>query len=539
MFRFPLLFAFLLFAATLPGQFILNGEAIQAGDACYRLTRDANSTAGSIWAPEKINLNEPFEVVMDIYLGCKDADGADGIVFGFQPLSTSIGGLGGGIGFHGIAPSLGIEFDTWQNTGMADPEFDHIAIIRDGNLNHGSSGTLAGPVQASAVNPNIEDCSFHSLRVSWDAMGRSLTVYFDCEPRLAYEGDIVNEIFGGGPEVYWGFTSATGGFNNVHQVCFNYTSFLDRIPDVVLCPGGQVQLRATGGISYFWSPAEGLSNPRLANPIAAPERTTSYTVEVRDACGIPFYDEVTVEVAGDSVFFDLGPDTSICEGRRLLLDAGSSSATYEWNTGATDAQLSVSAAGRYAVTVTKTDTVCVAEDFVDVGLIPLPGVELAPDTTLCEGQSILLRSTAAFTGGERVWQDGSTADTFRVARSGRYELAVSNECATVSDHINVLVESCREVYIPNAFSPNDDGRNDRFYLCDGGDVEVVRIFSIFDRWGNQVYHRANILANDHQNGWDGGFKGRPMNPGVYAYFAEIVFRDGHTETRSGDVILLR
>ncbi|MCB0564499.1 MAG: gliding motility-associated C-terminal domain-containing protein [Phaeodactylibacter sp.] len=524
-------------STTLQGQFILNGQAVQTGNSCYRLTNPENWSAGSIWNPNKVSLDESFEVVMDIYLGCKDQDGADGIVFGFQPVSTSIGSAGGGIGFQGITPSLGIEFDTWQNINLTDPEYDHIAVIKNGNLDHASAGTLEGPIQASASNPNIEDCSFHSLRVSWNAPGNLLTVYFDCEIRLALEVDMVNDIFGGDPEVFWGFTSATGAANNLHQVCFNYTSFLDQIPDVVMCPGGQVQLQATGGRSYSWTPADGLSNPNVANPIASPLQTTTYTVEMRDVCGIPLYDEVKVEVAGDSAFFDLGPDTSICEGQPLLLDASSSNSIYEWNTGQTGAQLSVSQAGRYAVTVTKTDTACVAEDFIEVGLIPLPKADLGMDTLLCEGQNLLLRST--FPQGEQRWQDGSTADTFRVRRTGRYELTVSNECGTVSDGINVSIESCREVYIPNAFSPNDDGRNDRFFIYDGGDVQVVKTFSIFDRWGNQLFLRTNIGSNDYPNGWDGTFKGRPVNPGVYVYFAEIVFRDGHSEVRSGDVSLLR
>ena len=531
-------FFLLLFAATsLHGQFILNGEAVQTDNSCYRLTRPEDWAAGSIWNPDKVSLDESFEVVMDIYLGCKDQDGADGIVFGFQPVSTSIGAAGEGIGFQGIAPSLGIEFDTWQNFNLLDPEYDHIAVISNGNLNHASASTLAGPVQASADDPNIEDCNFHSLRVSWDAVGKRLKVYFDCELRITLEMDIVNQIFGGDPEVFWGFTSATGAANNLHQVCFNYTSFLDQIPDVVMCPGGQVQLRATGGRSYSWTPAEGLSNPNVANPVASPARTTTYTVEVRDVCGIPFYDDVTVEVAGDSVFFDLGPDTSLCEGQTLVLDASSSGSSYEWSTGQIAPQLTVSQAGRYAVTVTKTDTFCVAEDFIFVGSIPLPSAALGPDTTLCEGQSLLLRAT--FEEGELRWQDGSAADTFRVRNPGRYELTVSNECGTVSDAVNVNIESCREVYIPNAFSPNDDGRNDRFYLYDGGDVREIKTFAIFDRWGNQVFLRTNIQPNDYQNGWDGTFKGKPVNTGVYVYFAEIAFRDGYSEVRSGDVALLR
>ena len=275
------------------GQFFFNGMAVATNDSCVQLTSATNGVSGSVWNETKINLNESFDVALQIFLGCKDADGADGIVFGFQPLSTSIGGAGGGIGFQGITPSIGIEFDTWQNDQFADPFEDHIAIIQNGNLSHlpGNNNNLAGPVSASASTGNIEDCAYHELLVRWNANTLTLTVFFDCEERLSYTGNIVEEIFNGDPEVFWGFTSATGGANNRHEVCFSYTTFLDQLEDVVVCPGGQVELPARGGVRYKWTPEEGLSNPNIPNPIAAPTSSTLYTVEITDECNIPFYDD--------------------------------------------------------------------------------------------------------------------------------------------------------------------------------------------------------------------------------------------------------
>ena len=297
---------FFLCPCFLCGQFFLNGDAIATNDSCYQLTPAVNNSSGSVWNETKINLNESFNVVMQVSLGCQDGNGADGIVFGFQPVSTSIGSVGEGIGFQNITPSLGIEMDTWQNFNLNDPTFDHIAIIKNGNLNHGTSNTLAGPIQASASNPNIEDCNFHDLRVNWDANSHTLEVYFDCQQRLSYTGDIVNDIFNGNAEVFWGFTSATGGANNVHAICFTYTTFLDNLKDVVMCPGGSLRLEAKGGLRYEWSPTQGLSNPNIADPIVSPTQTTDYLVTIYDECEQPFFDELTVFVAGDSVFFDLG-----------------------------------------------------------------------------------------------------------------------------------------------------------------------------------------------------------------------------------------
>lgn len=339
MYRFParccVLCCFVLSFSALRAQFFLNGSAKVVNDTCYELTTATNWQVGSIWNPDKIDLRNSFDLVMKINLGCSDA-GADGIVFGLQPVSTSIGQSGEGIGFQGVRPSLGVEIDTWQNSNLSDPTFDHIAIISNGVMDHGQpNGRLAGPQQASQVSLNIEDCKFHDLRVSWDAAAKKMEVFFDCKPVLSYTGDIVNTIFGGDPLVFWGFTAATGGANNTHTVCFSYTTFLDRIPDYVLCPGGQIQLKGTGGVRYEWTPAEGLSDPFSPRPIAAPTQTTDYVVKVFDACDIPFYDSVRVAVAGDSVFFDLGVDTTLCRGQVLVLDATTPTAIYQWSGGTT------------------------------------------------------------------------------------------------------------------------------------------------------------------------------------------------------------
>ena len=209
-------------------QFILNGAATAIGDSCFQLTTANDFEVGSIWNEEKVNLNESFEVLVDLFLGCEDPQGADGIVFGLQPVSTAIGSAGEALGFGGVQPSLGVEFDTHQNFNLADPIFDHIAIVRDGQLDHNvPQGALAGPVQITNFTGNIEDCQYHPLRIQWEVESLTLSVYLDCELRLTYTGDIVNDIFGGDPLVFWGFTSATGGLSNVHEICFSYTTFLD------------------------------------------------------------------------------------------------------------------------------------------------------------------------------------------------------------------------------------------------------------------------------------------------------------------------
>lgn len=523
------------------GQFHLNGSAIQLNDTCWTLTNAQNNQVGSIWNATKIDLNNSFQVIMELHLGCKDGDGADGILFGLQPVSTSIGQAGEGIGFQGVSPSLGIEFDTWQNGNLNDPSSDHLAICKNGVLNHGTSNNLAGPVQANATKANIEDCQWHKLRVNWDAPTHQLEVWFDCNKRLTYTGDIVNEIFGGDPNVYWGFTAATGGANNLHQVCFSYVTFLDKFDDVTICPGGQYQITLSGGVEYHWSPPDGLSNPDIANPIAMPDSTTEYQVEVIDACGNQFFDTILVAVDGDTVFFDLGVDTSICEGESLLLDAtstGTSSVDYQWSNGSTASNITASQTALYSVTVT-IDNYCVADDRRAITVVPLPRVNLPPDTLLCFEQDLLL--DVGIGGiGSYLWNDGLTAPMRTVSEpGGTYSVTASNICGEKTASLTIGFEDCRQVYFPSAFSPNDDGLNDVFLPLDGGDVGIVRSLQIFDRWGELVFEKYNFQPNDFDEGWSGRFNGEKAHLGLYVWLAMVEFRDGHREWQKGEVQLLR
>src|ERR1700759_4634097 len=85
-----------------PGTYIVNGSASTNSCNCYTLTPAVNTQSGSVWNANKINLNNPFDFIFNVFLGCNDDNGADGIVFILQPISTSVGTTGGGMGFEGI-----------------------------------------------------------------------------------------------------------------------------------------------------------------------------------------------------------------------------------------------------------------------------------------------------------------------------------------------------------------------------------------------------------------------------------------------------
>ena len=181
--------------------YIVNGDAITLSCNCYQLTSDINWQGGSVWNKNQIDLNNPFNYIFNVYLGTKDTDGADGIVFVLQQEGTSIGAQGQGLGFKGIIPSVGIPIDTYQNFDFNDPYYDHIGIYRNGDLINGNSNTLAGPVPALANNSNIEDGQWHTLRIIWDPVTQFLSAEVDDVLRVRAKVDLVKDIFRNVPEV--------------------------------------------------------------------------------------------------------------------------------------------------------------------------------------------------------------------------------------------------------------------------------------------------------------------------------------------------
>jgi gliding motility-associated-like protein len=111
-------------------------------------------------------------------------------------------------------------------------------------------------------------------------------------------------------------------------------------------------------------------------------------------------------------------------------------------------------------------------------------------------------------------------------------------CATI-DNIVVDVEDFYEVFFPSAFTPNGDGINDFFYPFATSNVSNILSLDIYDRWGNQVFSGADFPHSSELFGWDGSFRNKPSNPGVFVYMATIEFFDGHIDTYKGDFVLLR
>ena len=113
-----------------------------------------------------------------------------------------------------------------------------------------------------------------------------------------------------------------------------------------------------------------------------------------------------------------------------------------------------------------------------------------------------------------------------------------NGCSATAG-VEVFVKEAVDVFVPNAFSPNDDGVNDIFYVNAGASIAEIEFIRIVDRWGNLVFSRDHILPNSSDHGWDGNTSGRAQAAGVYTYILNLKLINGKSVTQTGSVVLVR
>ncbi len=113
-----------------------------------------------------------------------------------------------------------------------------------------------------------------------------------------------------------------------------------------------------------------------------------------------------------------------------------------------------------------------------------------------------------------------------------------NGCTAI-DSIGIEVADLRNLYVPNAFSPNGDGINDTFTAFGNNAIRIISTFQIYDKWGEQVFSTSDIYPSDLNGGWDGKFKGADSPTGTYIFFMEVIWLDGRVDIVKGAVNLIR
>jgi gliding motility-associated-like protein len=600
-----------LYAQDIP-PFTLNGTATQTSPACYTLTADLTGQAGSIWSQQQINLNESFEAEVLVYLGCSSPnpcfedsdDGADGMVFAFQPISTNIGNVGGGMGILGIAPSLCIELDTYPNGAYNDPSYDHIHIFSNGDIDHlSATNSLSLTMPLINTTTNVEDCAEHTLNVRWNANTQTMTVYFDCVLKVTYVGDAVNDIFGGNPNVYWGFTAATGSCTSEQRVCVNVPPTF-QVNDTTICLGQAVELAAPeGATTYAWTPVTGLSNPNIANPIASPFVSTIYNVATTNECGFVSNYAITVWV---NEVYNLQIDTFMCAGTTLTIGGTvySNGGTFNYtgtSVSGCDSTLTINITEIPNTTAEVFDTICIGNSYILPNFIEVNTsgnyTAVIPNTMGCDS-TITVHLTVNNPNCDD--NDCNTTDSLDTATCTCLHTPIAppncddNNCNT-TDAYDALTCTCTHTPIapPNCDDNNcnttdafdsltcqcthtpitpptcDDGNpatldsyNATTCTCEHISNSVVIVPTAFSPNGDgvndklrvfgtnltsshfRVYNRWGQMvfeSSDASESWNGLFRDTPQEMGIYVYVLDYTTADQPTvsKTLKGNITLLR
>lgn len=425
------------------------GDAFASQNNCYVVTSDIDWQLGAVWFNEQLNLAEPFEIELILSFGSND-QGADGMVFVFQQVgANALGNAGGGIGFEGFSPSLGIELDTFNNADFFDLPGDHMAILRDGNSNHASPLNLAGPVSMAADFSNVEDGQDHTFKLVWDPAIQTLDVFFDCQLRLTYTEDIVQTIFNGNGNVWWGFTGATGGESNLQTACISEFA-LGLQSEYTTCPGEEVQLGVVGAPNgtYSWEPTTFLDDPTVSDPISTATEDITYTVTFTDLCGELTALETVVDVVNLEV--EVPELILACVGDVVEVEAIGNGEEYAWSNGDEGILANETEPGPLTVTTSIGD--CFVTGTSELVFHPLPVPSSLDGAEFCEGESAILdASTTNILSYE--WNTNETTESIVVTTGGTYEVTINtNENCSDTFEVEVIVNPIPNPGLPPTIS---------------------------------------------------------------------------------------
>lgn len=288
--------------------------------------------------------------------------------------------------------------------------------------------------------------------------------------------------------------------------------------DTTICAGSVAPLYAGGALSYVWSPSGSLNTPDGSLVQATPVSLTQYMVTGTDVNGCKSSEPVQVTVNPIPVI-TVSRDTAICEGSSVTLQASGAVTNWTW-TGLvpeeTGSSITVSPTTQNSYTVTGKDNIgCQSSKSVTVTIFPPLNPVAGPAVSICAGETVqltVLAQGATFFS----WSTGEQASSIQVhpGKTTAYYVTVSNGGCTATDTVEIKVkdETPAQVYIPNAFTPNEDKLNDVFKV--EPDEHLVMSFEgmIFNRWGELYYQWENI-----DEGWDGKYQGKLVQEDVYIY----------------------
>ncbi len=298
--------------------------------------------------------------------------------------------------------------------------------------------------------------------------------------------------------------------------------------DTLVCEGDTLLISLNGFDKYQWFPKNILSCDTCSNAAISPVPNDTVEVTVVASTDLGCYSVDTIKI-GTTIPVQTYDTLLFCPGDTVILFGEPVTEPGDYF-GVFDREIGCDS----------THTISL-ESIADLVLV------LPADITMELGDSVRLNPVT--NGQNLIWQWSPSVGLScndcehpfaRPFETTLYTLLITDENGCdASDEVLLTITKNRNVYIPNAFSPNGDGTNDVFHIYARGDISQILEFKIFDRWGEMVFADEKFQPNDPAHGWDGVFRGKIMNPAVFAYFAKVEFVDGVVTLFKGDVTLMK
>ncbi|MCB9297197.1 MAG: gliding motility-associated C-terminal domain-containing protein [Lewinellaceae bacterium] len=426
------------------------------------------------------------------------------------------------------AASPGVTY-TWQD-GSTNPTFEvtqsgdyAVELNKEGCITSDTISIEVLDVPAFTLGGNQELCQGQS--VTLDASTGQPADYLwqdgSTQPTLAVSQSGTYTV-----------TVTANGCEGTGQadITFNPLPEFSLGPDTSLCSGQSLGFDFTGlAGQYLWQDGATAANYSIT------QGGQFWLMATDNSCSFADTVSVTLQMSPE---VNLGADRTLCEGEEALIEASiSENDGFFWQDGSTASTLAVNQSGTYWIEVALEG--CLSRDSISVEFQPPAGLGLPDSLTLCSGEQLVLRPQLPETGIIR-WQDGSDSPEYIVEEEGIYSITVAGDACPTADTVVVAASSCGQisVYIPNAFSPNEDGRNDVFLPYFDPDYTILEYeLQVFDRWGGLVFS-----SEEAKEGWDGIIKEQEANTGLYVYLLRFTFEDqGETFAQlvSGEISLLK
>jgi gliding motility-associated-like protein len=315
--------------------------------------------------------------------------------------------------------------------------------------------------------------------------------------------------------------------------------------DTAICPNVSIPLFADGGLFYQWLPANSLNNPNIATPVASPIEDTRYTVRITDGNECHYTDSMDVDII-ERPEFTISANKSACKGDTVSLTAGGGN-VYSWNPAIYLDDPSIATPIAFPENTTQytvhiTESTCNYDTLLNimVNIRPIPDVSaqktndidcITPSTQLIASgaQNYLWHPTSALDNPNSANPLAATDTTITFTVKGTNEFG----CFAFDTVTVKVTQAGKPLFVlPNAFTPNGDGKNECFGIRKWGSVQQLE-FSVFNRWGERIF-----TTNNPSFCWDGTYRGIHQQTGVYAYVIKAKSFCGEI-VRTGTVMLLR